>query len=91
MPRTRGGSSARRSNAPRPRYLWTDGQLSSLTTVTAGAQAIIDLLQDLATATKLGLTLVRLIMRLYVENVGANAATEWQHGVMLVTQDARGS
>ena len=86
MPRAR--SYAPRSRGPRPRYLWTDGQLSTLTQVTAGAQAIIDLLQDLATATKLGLTLVRLLMRLYVQATSTGTDTEFQHGVMVVTTDA---
>ncbi len=81
--RNRGSS----SRGKRPRYQWIHDATLSIS-IAANGQAIFDMLGNFTGASRLGITLVRLLLGAQVRP-GAGAATcVGDHAVGLVTQDA---
>ena len=88
MTTRRGSRYTRRARGPRARYEWADRINAAETNLAAGGQANVDLIENVAAATKNGATVVRLLLWLSLRMAGANVSGEFAHGVIVVSEDA---
>ena len=80
--------STRSRRGPRPRYRWFDRMNASLTTLGFGTEALVNLFENHLSADLVGLTAVRLLMRMSLQPLNSGSVCEWQAGMTRVSGDA---
>jgi len=88
MTTRRRGRSTRGRSRSNARYQWFQRQNADLTTIVAGGTALVNLLSSISAEANLGITVVRMLLRLTVSAAAAQAVTQFGHGVIIVTRDA---
>ncbi len=81
-------SSSRRAGGSRPRYQQLNNVISAETSISAGGQALVDLLTGIPDADRLGLSCVRMRFRVSVMASTPGQSVEWALGILPITTDA---